>query len=389
MKKSCKLVTIVCLVMMLCLLGSAAAFAADFTDVSETAWYAGSVDRIVDAGLMGGVSQDSFAPDMTMSRAMLANVLYRHAGSPAVSGTDDFTDTDADAWYSHAVLWAAQEAVIGGYGDGRFGTNDDVSREQIVAMLWRDAGRPAVSGTATFSDAAQVSDFAQTAVVWAQQNGIVSGRGDNQLVPKASATRAEVAAMLCSYLETEHGDNLNTEQEPAVTPQPEEPETEAAAGKTLVVYYSATGSTEAVANVLAEATEADIFELVPAEPYTSEDLNWNDENSRVVYEHDNVSARDVALTATTVEGWDEYDTVFIGYPIWWGIAAWPVDGFVEANDFTGKTVIPFCTSASSGLGESGELLAQLAGTGNWLAGERFSSGASAETVQAWAAGLGL
>ncbi len=176
MKKSCKLVTILCLVMMLYLLGSAAAFAADFTDVSEDAWYAGAVDRIVDAGLMGGVSQDSFALNMTMSRAMLDNVLYHHAGSPAVSGTDDFTDTDADAWYSHAVLWAAQEAVIGGYGDGRFGTNDDVSREQIVAMLWRDAGRPAVSGTTTFSDAAQVSDFAQTAVVWAQQNGIVSGR---------------------------------------------------------------------------------------------------------------------------------------------------------------------------------------------------------------------
>lgn len=165
--------------------------------------------------------------------------------------------------------------------------------------------------------------------------------------------------------------------------------TEAENGKILVVYYSATGSTERVANVIAEATDADMFELEPVEPYTSEDLNWNDENSRVVYEHDNVSARTVALTATTVDGWDEYDTVFIGYPIWWGIAAWPVDGFVEANDFTGKTVIPFCTSASSGLGESGELLAQLAGTGDWLAGERFSSGASAETVQAWVADLGL
>ena len=165
--------------------------------------------------------------------------------------------------------------------------------------------------------------------------------------------------------------------------------TEAENGKILVVYYSATGSTERVANVIAEATDADMFELEPVEPYTSEDLNWNDENSRVVYEHDNVSARTVALTATTVDGWDEYDTVFIGYPIWWGIAAWPVDGFVEANDFTGKTVIPFCTSASSGLGESGELLAQLAGTGDWLAGERFSSGASAETVQTWVADLGL
>ena len=93
--------------------------------------------------------------------------------------------------------------------------------------------------------------------------------------------------------------------------------------------------------------------------------------------------------ADTVEGWDQYDTVFIGYPIWWGIAAWPVDAFIEANDFTGKTVIPFCTSASSGLGESGELLAEMAGTGDWLEGHRFSSNVSESDVQSWLDGLGL
>ena len=91
----------------------------------------------------------------------------------------------------------------------------------------------------------------------------------------------------------------------------------------------------------------------------------------------------MALVADTVENWDQYDTVFIGYPIWWGIAAWPVDAFVAANDFTGKTVISFCTSSSSGLGESGTLLAELAGTGEWLEGTRFSSRVTAEDVQAW------
>ena len=130
-----------------------------------------------------------------------------------------------------------------------------------------------------------------------------------------------------------------------------------------------------------------MFELEPADPYTSADLNWTDENSRVVYEHDNPDARDVELVSTAVENWDSYDTVFIGYPIWWGIAAWPVDTFVEANDFTGKTVIPFCTSSSSGIGDSGELLADLAGTGTWLAGERFSSGVTQEDVEEWLAGL--
>lgn len=160
-------------------------------------------------------------------------------------------------------------------------------------------------------------------------------------------------------------------------------------GKTLVVYYSATGTTEKVANYIAAATGADLFKLEPVNPYSSDDLNWTDDNSRVVHEHDNPDARVVELVASTVDNWDSYDTVFIGYPIWWHIAAWPVDGFVTANDFTGKTVVPFCTSSSSDLGESGELLAAAAGTGNWLTGERFSSGASAESVQAWVEGLGL
>lgn len=160
-------------------------------------------------------------------------------------------------------------------------------------------------------------------------------------------------------------------------------------GNTLVVYYSATGNTEDVANTIAEETGGDIFEIEPADPYTDDDLNWNDENSRVVYEHDNPDARDVELVSDTVENWDSYDTVFIGYPIWWGIAAWPVDGFVEANDFSGKNVIPFCTSASSDIGDSGQLLADMAGTGNWLDGARFSSGAGNDEIQEWLNGLEL
>lgn len=154
-------------------------------------------------------------------------------------------------------------------------------------------------------------------------------------------------------------------------------------GNLLVVYYSATGNTERVANSIAEATGGDLFEIEPTEPYTDDDLNWNDESSRVSHEYEDESLRDVPLVNTTVDGWDDYDTVFIGYPIWWGIAAWPVDGFVEANDFSDKTVIPFATSASSGMGQSGELLADLAGTGDWQDGMRFSSGAGDDEVQEW------
>ena len=130
-----------------------------------------------------------------------------------------------------------------------------------------------------------------------------------------------------------------------------------------MVYYSATGSTEAVAGYIADALGADTFEIIPAEPYTSEDLNWTNADSRVSREHDDESLRDVPLTTATVENWADYDTVFIGYPIWWGIAAWPVNDFIQSNDFSGKTVMPFCTSTSSGLGQSAELLEELAGTG--------------------------
>lgn len=159
--------------------------------------------------------------------------------------------------------------------------------------------------------------------------------------------------------------------------------------KILVVYYSATGSTKAVADTIADTTGADLFEITPVVPYTSDDLNWTNDNSRVSVEHNDESKRDVPLTKTTPDNWADYDTVFIGYPIWWGIAAWPVNNFVEGNDFTGKTVIPFCTSSSSGLGQSGDILADMAGTGNWQDGERFSSGASSSKVESWVNGLDL
>ena len=166
-------------------------------------------------------------------------------------------------------------------------------------------------------------------------------------------------------------------------------QTEGTGGKTLVVYYSATGNTESVANTIAEETGGDLFELEPADPYTDADLDWTDDDSRVSQEYENEDQRDVELVSAAVDNWDEYDTVFIGYPIWWGIAAWPVNEFVETNDFTDKTVIPFCTSSSSGLGESGELLEEMAGTGNWQEGERFSSGVSSDDVSTWISGLNL
>ena len=200
-----------------------------------------------------------------------------------------------------------------------------------------------------------------------------------------SESSAQASAPEESASEAMAEESTSSESSAEATPAPQEAE----GGKTLVVYYSATGNTEEAANYIAEATGGDLFELEPAEPYSQADLDWTDSDSRVVYEHDNPDVRDVELVADTVENWEEYDTIFIGYPIWWGIAAWPVDDFIQANDFTGKTVIPFCTSASSGLGESGTLLAEMAGTGDWLEGQRFSSAVSEADVQSWLDGLDL
>ena len=160
-------------------------------------------------------------------------------------------------------------------------------------------------------------------------------------------------------------------------------------GKTLVVYYSASGNTKDVSEKIAKITEADLFEIEPVEPYTDDDLDWTDDDSRVSREHDDESLRDVELVSTTVDNWDSYDTVYIVYPIWWGIAAWPVDNFVKENDFTGKTVIPFCTSATSGIGDSGNLLEEMTGTGDWKEGERFHGGASESDISSWIDSLGL
>lgn len=143
--------------------------------------------------------------------------------------------------------------------------------------------------------------------------------------------------------------------------------------KVLVVYFSATNNTKNVAEKLANSLNGDTFEIEPVKEYTSEDLEWTNNNSRVSKEHNDKSLRNIELKTTKPSNWNNYDTILIGYPIWWGIAAWPVDTFVKENDFNGKTIYPFCTSASSGVGQSGKLLAELSNGGNWQEGHRFTS----------------
>lgn len=183
--------------------------------------------------------------------------------------------------------------------------------------------------------------------------------------------------------EKSENNTLAINQEENMIPIDDENQVGAKNGNTLVVYFSAQSHTKAVAEKVASNLEADIFEIVPEDIYTSADLDWNDSNSRVSKEHNDESLRNVKLKDTKVENWEEYDRILIGYPIWWGIAAWPVDAFVKANNFSGKTVIPFCTSSSSGIGQSGELLKESANSGNWLEGYRFQSNTSDSDIATW------
>ena len=163
----------------------------------------------------------------------------------------------------------------------------------------------------------------------------------------------------------------------------------AAGGKTLVVYYSATGRTERVAKVIAKERQADIMKLVPNPAYTEADLDTHDKNSRVSREHDDASLREkIQLQKAVPDNWASYDTIFLGYPIWWAIAAWPVYAFVKANDFTGKNVVTFATAYSSPLGNSGKLLAEMAGgKGNWQDGMCFTGSLDDAKVVEWVRSL--
>ncbi len=160
---------------------------------------------------------------------------------------------------------------------------------------------------------------------------------------------------------------------------------------TAVVYFSATGNTERVAETIAEETDADIFEIIPAEPYSSADLRWTDPDSRVSQEEDHDSVLDITTRPRIENEIDlsDYDTVFLGYPIWWGHAPSILLTFLDSEDLSGKTVIPFCTSTSSRIGNSASELEEYEGSGNWLDGMRFRSRVSDNDIREWLDDIGF
>ena len=177
-----------------------------FADVSSSDWFYNDVRYVYEKGIMDGTGADRFSPNAPLTRAMIVTILYRMAGSPSVSGSSDFTDVAAGKWFAKAVAWAAANGIVNGYGSGLFGPNDPVTREQLAAILYRYAvygGMTAVTleeNLGGFADTAQLSAYAIQAMNWAVGQGLINGSGSN-LVPKAQATRAQVAAIIHRYLE--------------------------------------------------------------------------------------------------------------------------------------------------------------------------------------------
>ena len=173
-----------------------------FSDVPAANWASEAVTFAAARELFSGTSETTFSPDETMSRAMLATVLYRLEGQPEQTAASAYSDVSSDAWYADSVAWAVENGIASGYGDGQFGPNDSVTREQFVVMLWRYVGSPKASRRdLEFADADRVSDYAQEALCWAVENGVLNGNDSGQLVPGGTATRAEAAQMLKDFME--------------------------------------------------------------------------------------------------------------------------------------------------------------------------------------------
>lgn len=378
LKRLAALLMTVALILSLSMTAFAAVEDTGFSDVDADDWCAEAVQYCRDHGLMNGTSSTAFSPNRPMTRAMLAVVLYRIAGSPAVTGSSAFRDVANSDWCADAVIWANQNHIVGGYNDGTFRPNANITRQQIAAILWRYAGQPDADSGADFADEASIAAYAADAVDWARENGIIAGMSGNVFAPNNNATRAQMATMLMRYTRLT-----------ASTPDDEEP-APAEGARVLVAYFSGTGTTRGVARNLVAALGSDVavlHEITPQDPYTAADLDYTNPNSRSVQEQQDPNIR--PAIDGSVDNMEQYDIVFLGYPIWNNDAPRIIYTFLESEEFIGKTIVPFCTSGGSGISNSVSNIRGLASDATWLDGRRCNSSDSTSTLASWANSLGL
>ena len=374
------------------------ALAADsYADVTGDEWYAEAANGLRERGIMTGVENNSFGADRTFTRAQLATVLYRMAGSPGVTGEDSFTDTESGAWYSSAVLWSEQNSIVSGYGNGLFGTNDPATQEQLATMLWRDAGSYVVNG----SEETGASGYAVNAVRWLKAENLLNASGP-AFEPKQAASRAQVADIVYRYLLLKEK-YADVDATSGATRKADEPgQSGTAGGKILIAYFSragenynvgvvSEGNTAKFAKEIAAQTGGDLFEIVPVTAYPS---SYDDMLTVATKERTN---NERPAIRDTVEIFESYDTVFIGYPIWWGDLPMILHTFMESYDFTGKTVIPFNTHEGSGQSGTQSTIASKLSDATVLQGlamqgstaQMLKCDGSDATVRDWVEGLGL
>ena len=213
------------------------------------------------------------------------------------------------------------------------------------------------------------------------------GKNEGQEINDAAYTVQEESSQESVAVENykEQADDAVTGESDSNTAEKMAENTSSKGSDVLIVYFSATGTTKGIAEKIAGITGADTYEIKAAQEYSDADLNWNDSNSRSTKEQNDSSARpEIGSEAVSLDG---YSTIYIGYPIWWGEEPRIMDTFVESYNFDGITMIPFCTSSSSGIGRSGQNLADNAGSGTWIDGKRFGAGASEDEIRSWIEGL--
>lgn len=304
---------------------------------------------------MNGISGTASEPENSLNRAMLVTVLYRSAGSPAVSDRDNFSDTVEGACYADAVLWASQQGLTGGYGNGLFGTNDPVTREQMTTILWRYAGSPTAEGTASFAEGDSVASYAAAAVNWADANNIVRPVSGNAFAPKENATRAQAAAVLMNYDRSTHagpsdasggGAGILVAYFSRYGNTDYDSEVDATTSASVVLENGRQrGTTERIVRMVAEQVGGDLHLIETVDAYPTDFDDVRDRNHQEI-----VNGTRPALDSYVDT--DGYDVIFVGCPVWASTVPAPVLSFLESQNLSGKTVVPFCTHDGYGAGSS-------------------------------------